>query len=311
MTRAFADRIRTVAATVAVAITAAVMAHAAPQQVIRSGVDLVSLNVTVMESEHFVGGLDLGKFAVFEDGVKQDVTFFTSERQPIALSILLDSSTSMDTKITTAQEAAIGFANRLGPNDVAQVIDFDSRPTVVQSFTNDRAMLEKAIRATKAGGSTSLYNAIYIALSELKKIRAESVAQIRRQAIVVLSDGEDTSSLVEYDQVLDAAKRSEVLIYCIGLKSKSDFPTKGFNEADFVMRTLSQETGGRVFFVEQLPQLPAVYQAIADELVSQYTLGYTPKNPKRDGAWRTVVVQVDRPDTTVRTKRGYFAPSLQ
>lgn len=296
----------------ALTLAAATLAFArAPQQVIRSGVDLVSLNVTVMDGEHFVGGLDQAAFSVFEDGVKQDVTFFTSERQPIALSILLDSSTSMDSKLKTAQEAAIGFASRLGPNDVAQIIDFDSRPTVIQSFTNDRALLEKAIRGTKAGGSTSLYNAIYIALSELKKIRAESLAQVRRQAIVVLSDGEDTSSLVEYEQVLDAAKRSEVLIYCIGLKSKTDFPTKGFNEADFVMRTLSQETGGRVFFVEMLPQLASVYQTIADELVSQYTIGYTPKNPKRDGAWRTVVVQVNRPDVSVRTKRGYFAPVLQ
>lgn len=295
----------------AIALSTVALTHAAPQQVIRSGVDLVSLNVTVMDGEHFVGGLPQEKFSIFEDGIKQDVSFFTSERQPIALSILLDSSTSMDTKLKTAQEAAIGFASRLGPQDVAQIIDFDSRPNVVQSFTNDRALLEAAIRKTTAGGSTSLYNAIYIALSELKKIRAESLAQVRRQAIVVLSDGEDTSSLVEYDAVLDAAKRSEVLIYCIGLKSRNDFPTKGFNEADFVMRTLAQETGGRAFFVELLPQLATIYQTIADELVSQYTIGYSPKNPKRDGAWRTVVVRVDQPDAVVRTKRGYFAPTIQ
>lgn len=302
---------RTALVGLALAVCAVMLVRTAPQQVIRSGVDLVSLNVTVTEGEHFVGGLPQTAFSVFEDGVKQDVSFFTSERQPIALSILLDSSSSMDSKIKTAQEAAIGFANRLGPNDVAQVIDFDSRPTVVQGFTNDRALLETAIRKTTPGGSTSLYNAIYIALAELKKIRAESLAQVRRQAIVVLSDGEDTSSLVEYESVLDAAKRSEVLIYCIGLKSKTDFPTKGFNEADFVMRTLSQETGGRAFFVELLPQLATVYQTIADELVSQYTIGYTPKNPKRDGAWRTVVVQVASPDAVARTKRGYFAPTIQ
>lgn len=293
------------------AASAFAFTSAPPQQVIRTGVDLVSLNVTVIEGDHFVGGLEQGKFSVFEDGVKQDISFFTSERQPIALSILLDSSTSMEAKLKTAQEAAIGFASRLDPQDVAQVIDFDSRPTVIQGFTNDRALLETAIRKTKAGGSTSLYNAVYIALSELKKIRAESVAQVRRQAIAVLSDGEDTSSLVEYDAVLTAAKRSDVLIYCIGLKAKTDFPTKGFNEADFVMRTLAQETGGRAFFVEQLPQLANVYQTIADELVSQYTIGYSPKNPKRDGAWRTVVVQVDHPDAAVRTKRGYFAPAIQ
>ncbi len=298
-------------AALALALSAGALAAAAPQQVIRSGVDLVSLNVTVTVDDHFLGGLGQDTFSVFEDGVKQDISFFTSERQPIALSILLDSSTSMEEKLKTAQEAAVGFASRLGPRDVAQVIDFDSRPRVIQGFTNDRTLLEQAIRNTTAGGSTSLYNAIYIALSELKKVRAESISQVRRQAIVVLSDGEDTSSLVEYDAVLDAAKRSEVLIYCIGLKSKTDFPTKGFNEADFVLRTLSQETGGRVFFVEQLPQLTTVYQAIADELVSQYTIGYKPKIPKRDGAWRTIVVQVDNPDAVVRTKRGYFAPTIQ
>jgi Ca-activated chloride channel family protein len=298
-------------AALALSACAGALVLAAPQQVIRSNVDLVSLNVTVTNGDAFVGGLAESKFAVFEDGVKQDIAFFTSERQPIALSILLDSSTSMDQKLKTAQEAAVGFASRLAPQDVAQVIDFDSRPTVAQGFTNDRTLLEQAIRKTTAGGSTSLYNAIYIALSELKKVRAESTAQLRRQAIVVLSDGEDTSSLVEYDAVLEAAKRSDVLIYCIGLKSKTDFPTKGFNEADFVMRTLAQETGGRAFFVELLSQLSGVYQAIADELVSQYTIGYNPKNPKRDGAWRTIVVQVDHADAVVRTKRGYFAPTIQ
>lgn len=298
-------------APLALALTASALVVAAPQQVIRSSIDLVSLNVTVTQGDHFVGGLDQGKFLIFEDGVKQDISFFTSERQPIALSILIDSSTSMDQKLRTAQEAAVGFVRRLGPQDVAQVIDFDSRPNVVQGFTGDHALLEQAIKKPTPGGSTSLYNAIYIALAELKKIRAESLAQVRRQAIVVLSDGEDTSSLVEYDAVLDSAKRSEVLVYCIGLKSKNDFPTKGFNEADFVMRTLSQETGGRVFFVEQLPQLSTVYQTIADELISQYTIGYSPKNPKRDGAWRTIVVQVDHPEAAARTKRGYFAPTIQ
>jgi Ca-activated chloride channel family protein len=286
------------------------VAAGAVQQVIRSGVDIVSLTVTVTEEEHFVTGLEQAKFQVFEDGSLQDISFFASQRQPIALSLLIDSSTSMEAKLTVAQEAAVGFAKRLGTQDVAQVIDFDSRPTVSQTFTSDTALLEQAIRKTTPGGSTSLYNAIYIALSELKKIRAESLAQVRRQAIVLLSDGEDTSSLVEYEAVLDSAKRSEVLIYCIGLKSKTDFPTKGFNEADFVMRTLSSETGGRVFFVDQLTQLPTVYQTIADELMSQYTIGYSPKNPKRDGAWRTVVVRVDHPNAVVRTKRGYFAPTM-
>lgn len=302
-----------VALTFATALGAAIrfMPIAAAQQVIRSGVDLVSLNVTVTSGESFVSGLKQDKFQVFEDGAAQEISFFSADRQPIALSILIDSSTSMDQKLTVAQEAAIGFVKRLGEKDVAQIIDFDSEQRVLQTFTSDHAALEKAIRSTTAGGSTKLYNALYVALVELKKVKAQSVDEVRRQAIVVLSDGEDTASAVDYDYVLDAAKRSEVLIYCIGLKSRTDSPTKGFKEADFVLRTLSQETGGRVFFVELLPQLAAVYQTIADELVSQYTIGYSSKNPKRDGAWRTVRVIVDAPDAVARTKPGYYAASVK
>lgn len=306
MTRAAGAAVSLIAALAAPAV---VLAGA--QQVIRSGVDLVSLNVTVLNGDALVPGLDKSKFRVFEDGVQQDVDFFTAERQPIALSILIDSSTSMDQKMTVAQEAAIGFVKRLGPVDTAQVIDFDNQQRILQTFTNDQAALEKAIRTTSAGGSTKLYNALYVAMVELKKVRAESVSDIRRQAIVVLSDGEDTASAVDYDYVLDAAKRSESLIYCIGLKSRTDSPTKGFNEADFVLRTLAQETGGRVFFVDDLPQLANVYQTIADELVSQYTIGYSSKNPKRDGAWRTVRVLVDVPDAVARTKPGYYAPTIK
>jgi len=258
-----------------------------------------------------VSGLGRDDFQIFEDGVPQDITLFSAERQPIALSILLDSSTSMDTKLAVAQEAAIGFARRLGPRDLAEVIDFDNHERILQEFTADHAALEKAIRQTAAGGSTSLYDALYIALRDLGRQRAGWDDQLRRQAVVVLSDGEDTASAIDYDYVLDAAKRSEVLIYCIGLKSRTDAPTKGFKEADFVLRTLSQETGGRVFFVELLPQLAAVYQTIADELVSQYTIGYSSKNPKRDGAWRTVRVMVDAPDAVARTKPGYYAPSIK
>jgi Ca-activated chloride channel family protein len=297
--------------TLVAGVVAVRFAPIAAQQVIRSGVDLVSLNVTVTNGDLFVSGLKQDKFQVFEDGAAQEVTFFSAERQPVALSILIDSSTSMDQKLTVAQEAAIGFVKRLGSKDVAQIIDFDSEQRIVQSFTNDHAALEKAIRTTASGGSTKLYNALYVALVELKRSKAQSLDEVRRQAIVVLSDGEDTASAVDYEYVLDAAKRSEVIIYCIGLKSRTDSPTKGFKEADFVLRTLSQETGGRVFFVELLPQLAAVYQTIADELVSQYTIGYSSRNPKRDGAWRTVRVVVDSPDAVARTKPGYYAASVK
>ena len=278
-------------------------------QIFRVGTDVVSLNVTVTEGETLIPGLEQARFSVYEDGVQQQIAYFSRTPQPIALSLLIDTSTSMEHKLVVAQEAAIGFARRLNPTDAAQVIDFDSRHEILQTFTADRVLLERAIRRTQVGGSTSLYNAIYVALSELKRARAATPDQLRRQAIVVLSDGEDTSSLIAYEDVLESAKRSETAVYSIGLRSKQDRPTRGFNEAEFVLRSLSQETGGRVFFVEDIAQLPGIYQQIADELANQYSIGYSSKNPKRDGAWRAIVVKVDRPNTYARTKRGYFAPT--
>ena len=275
----------------------------------RSAVDIVSLNVTVTgPNNRFVTDLAQEDFEVYEDGVQQEVTFFTRTELPIALALLLDTSASMDQKMDTAQQAAIGFARRLGPGDRAEVIDFDSRVEILQPFSNDAQAVERAILRTAAGGSTSLYNAIYISLKELLKIRAESEDDVRRQAIVVLSDGEDTSSLVGFEEVLDLAKRSETIIYTIGIRSREDDRARGFKEAEFVLRQLAQETGGRAFFPGEVVELPEIYTLISDELASQYSIGYTSSNPRRDGAWRRIIVRVDRPDTVARTKQGYYGP---
>ncbi len=301
-----------VAAPLAVARAQQTTTPTQPQAPFRAGVEVVSLNVIVTDGNgHYVTDLNGQDFQVYEDGVKQDVTFFTRTNLPIALAILLDTSASMENKLPTAQEAAIGFAKRLRQQDMAEVIDFDSRAVVLQDFTNNAAQLEQAIRKTSAGGSTSLYNAIYIALKDLKKVVAKNIDEIRRQAIVVLSDGEDTSSLLPFEEVLDLAKRSETAIYTIGLRSNEGpaSTTKGFKEAEFVLRQFAQETGGRSFFPNLVSELNGVYGQISDELSSQYTVGYTSKNAKRDGAWRRVVVRIDRPETMARTKLGYFAPT--
>ena len=277
----------------------------------RAGIDIVSLNVTVTDaSNHYVTDLAENEFSVFEDGVKQNITFFSRRQQPIALSLLLDTSASMEQHLTTLQVAASNFVRRLKPNDIAQVIDFDSRVEIRQAFTGNLPELEAAIGKTSAGGSTSLHNAIYIALKELKKVKAVSEEDVRRQALVVFSDGEDTSSLISFDEVLDLAKRSETAIYTIALRGV-DTQTKGFREAEFVMRQLAQETGGRSFFPAKIEELTAVYAQIADELASQYTIGYTSKNGRRDGAFRRIVVQTTRQGMTPRTKKGYFAPTAR
>jgi Ca-activated chloride channel homolog len=292
---------------------AVIAQQATPQDraAFRAGVDVVSLNVTVTDATNrYITDLEQPDFSVFEDGVKQEMTFFNRRQQPIALSLLLDSSASMEDKLPMLQTAAVSFVKRLKSNDIAQVIDFDSRVEIRQPFTGNLGELEQAINRTAPGGSTSLHNAIYIALKELRKIKAVSEEDVRRQALIVFSDGEDTSSLISFDEVLDLAKRSETAVYTIALRG-ADSQSKGFREAEFVMRQLAQETGGRAFFPAKIEDLTSTYAQIADELASQYTLGYMPKNAKRDGAWRRIVVQTARANVTPRTKRGYFAPTAR
>ena len=278
-------------------------------QIFRAGVELVSLNVTVTDAQgRYITDLGQADFSVFEDGAKQELSFFNRTNLPIALSLLIDSSASMEQRMEHAQEAAIGFARRIRAQDLAQVVDFDSRVEIKLGFTNKIEELESAIRTTSAGGSTALHNAVYISLKELAKVKAKNPDEIRRQAIVVLSDGEDTSSLVSFEEVLELAKRSETAIYTIGLQPRETTALRGFREAEFVLRQLAQETGGRAFFAQKIEDLKDVYAKIADELSSQYSMGYASKNAKRDGAFRRLVVQVDRPNTTARTKRGYYGP---
>ena len=279
-----------------------------PTPAFRAGVDVVSLNVTVSDLDgRFITNLDQTNFQVYEDGVQQNVTFFTRTQLPIALAMLIDTSASMDENMAIAQEAAIGFSQRLRPEDLAEIVDFDSRVNILQTFTNDAVELEQAIQQTSAGGSTSLYNAIYISLRELSKAPLRR-ADVRREAIIVLSDGEDTSSLVTFDEVLEQAKRSETAIYSIGLQSDDSRSRVGFREADFVLRQLAQETGGRAFFPNEVDELPKIYQEISDELSSQYSVGYISGNPLRNGQWRRIVVRVDRESIEARAKQGYYAP---
>jgi len=287
------------------------VALAAQQQPkLRSGVELVSLNVSVTDGGgKYVTDLEQGDFEVFEDGAKQSITFFSRKQQPIALALLLDTSNSMEGRMSTAQEAAVGFAMRLQSDDVAEVIEFSSQVKILQGFTNDAAALEGAIRSTSPDGSTALYNAIYISLKELGKIKARTEDEIRRQAIVVLSDGDDTSSLMPYEEVLDLAKRSETAVYTIGLREQRQGVRQNFREAEYVLRQLAQETGGRSFFPTSVNELPMIYEQISQELSTLYSIAYSSRNPLRNGAWRRIAVRIAKPDMVARTRQGYYGPT--
>ena len=296
---------------VARAVAAGVLAAAAAQQLpsFRAGIDVVSLSVTVTDGAgRYIAGLAPEQFGVYEDGIRQDVSYFNRANVPIALALLLDTSSSMEGKMATAREAAIGFARRLRPQDLGQLIGFATRVEVLQPLTGDQAALERVVRTTAAGGGTALYDAVYIALKELKKVRAATEEDIRRQAIVVFTDGEDTSSLMAYDDLLDLARRSDTAIYTIALRSSVEIAARAYMETDYSLRQLSEQTGGRSFFPAGIGDLAGVYGQIADELASQYVVGFVSKNTRRDGAWRRLSVRVDHPGATARTRTGYFGP---
>ncbi len=271
----------------------------------RVTVDLISLNVTVTDaSSRFVTELLQKDFAVYEDGISQEISVFSREDLPIRLSLLLDTSASMDEKMGFAQEAAVNFIHTMKTDDLTEVMEFGSKQRVLQPFTADTEKLTRAIRMTQAGGTTSLYNALYVALKNMNRRRED----IRRQAIVVLSDGEDTSSLVSFEQVMELTKDTDVVIYTISLRRPNARRGRAFSEAEHVLKKLAEETGGQWFFPNEIQELESVYERISTELKSQYNLGYISNNPKRDGSWRRVVVQTGFPDLIVRTKLGYYAP---
>ena len=279
--------------------------------VFRSGASLVAFNVTVMDGKQFVQGLHPDDFDVFEDGVKQDVRFFEASNIPLDLVLLIDTSSSMRDKMPVVHEAALGFLKTLRPSDRGSVIEFNDGVNVVETLTSDTRALEAAVRKTEAKGGTALNNALYIALKQFGKVAKEG-ADVRRQAIAVLSDGNDTASLLSFDDVLGQARRSGVNVYTIGLKSPyQNLGTDGrryFSESDYAMKTLARETGAQSFFPLQISELKGIYAAIAEELSSQYSLGYAPTNARVDGRFRRIVVRVtSRPELKLRARSGYLA----
>ena len=273
----------------------------------RSRTDLVLLPVTARGADgRVVRDLVAADFRVFENGRPQQIAIFSGDQVPTAISLLLDTSASMRPSLGSAQSAARAIVDRLGPKDVGQVVSFNSTVDIRQDFTADHALLKRAIDTTQADGATALYNAVYIALRALQKQRLAGQVDVWREAIILLSDGEDTMSLLEFDQVLDAARRSQTLIYTIGLQVGSDSLRRRTQDGAFVLRQLADQTGGRTYLVEDIRQLESVYKEIYEAIAASYMLGYVPALDAPGGAWRSVSVAVDRPGVVARTRAGYF-----
>jgi Ca-activated chloride channel homolog len=303
-------------ATCVALLTAAVgmpAALSAQKAVFKTGVEMVPLTVTVTDTKgKYVSGLDGNDFEVFEDGVRQDLAFFASEEVPLDVALLVDTSGSMYADLPMVKAAATGLVGKLRTTDRAIVVDVKDSIRIAQELTSDRDSIAHAIHDVSAGGETAVYDAVYVILRQLERER-RAAAQVRRQAIVLLTDGIDTRSRVTLEDVLDVARRGNVSIYVVTLKSalaqtpRSEQPD-GVLQSDYALNTVTRESGGRLFAPKTARDLPGIYTAIAEELFSQYDLGYMPLRAVGNGDFRRVVVRL-RPQThaLARTRTGYIA----
>jgi len=274
-----------------------------------AGVDQISISVSVTDGhDRHVDGLSEPDFAVLEDGVAQKLSFFTRDPLPLSVALLVDGSGSMEPYLGEAQAAGERFIRRLGPGDLAQVVQFSDQMVVLQDFTADQARLLAAIRGTRASGATALYTALYVTLKQLGS--HGTLEAPRRRAIVLLSDGEDTASLVTDEQVLGQARVADVGVYAIALRPATPRERErlSFMEATHFLDSLARETGAQVLLPGSASELDAAYARVAEELRTQYTLGYVSSNARRDGTWRRIVVRMPaRGELQLRHKLGYRA----
>lgn len=270
-----------------------------------TGVALVALDVCVKSRDGgFVRSLQPGDFLVLEDRIPQTLEFFEADgRLPLSVVLLVDASTSMaGSKLARAKQAATAFLDRLGDADLVEVLAFNQIVDRRLALSTDRAAAASAIAELRAGGQTGLWEALVVALRDLQ--RAEPHGDERRQVILVLSDGEDTSSRLAFEDVLDEIRRSGVLVYGISLSADDD-PHARPPSSD--LARLAHDTGGRGIVVRDPATLTPVYEEIAVELRNLYRLGYIPSATTADGAWRRIAIQLRDRSLHVRTRAGYYA----
>jgi Ca-activated chloride channel family protein len=243
----------------------------------------------------FVTGLAREDFRVREDGVEQKILEFYAEDRPMTLALVLDTSGSMRDSMEELHRGAESFVDTLREQDRALVIAFDDKVFLLQDLTSSQEALKESITSTEAIGATALYDALHAAYRKLRGIDG-------RKAIILLSDGDDTSSQFGFERVLEEAKSESVIIYGIGLGS--GLPGGAYRN---VVKEFSEQTGGRAFFPNKASELTDVYQKIADELRKQYYLTYSTANTKWDGRFIPVEVDSTRGKLKVRARKGYFA----
>lgn len=271
--------------------------------------DVVGLSVSVTDDRsRFVGDLREDDFTVLEDGVPQKLFLFEREDVPISLVLMIDASASMHEPLRAAQDAALRLVRTLGPRDRVQVVAFADRTWLAEDFTAEQPAIERAIRGIHASGFTALRNALYDVLRRAARLRRSG--ELRRIAVVLLSDGADTQSLVTEDDVLELARGSDVTIHAIGLRPRR-LPRESrllFAQAGHFLASVARATGGEVCLPSSSAELDAFYDRIAETFRTQYVLGYVPSDARRERGWRRIQVRVSgRPGLAARHRPGYYA----
>ena len=262
---------------------------------------IVVMNATITDaSGKAVSGLTQKQFRVFEDGVEHEIVTFETEETPFAAVILLDTSGSMEQRVSLARAAAIQFLDGLRSGDSTAIYNFDSKVEMVQDFSSNRDLREQ-VYDLKANGMTVLNDAIYKAAEVLSK-RPE-----KRRAIIVLSDGADTMSKVSTDKALKAALSVNATIYAVDMSSLELKPSDRAQNKG-ALTNFAEKTGGRYVATPGGVAMREAFKRIVAELSEQYTIAYSPTNIKKDGKWRAIELRVSRPNLTIRTRKGYNAP---
>ena len=281
-----------------------------PGKVIRSDVDLALVNVTVTDPyNRLVTGLEQDNFRVFEDTLEQEIVSFSSEDVPISIGVIFDFSGSMSNKVDKAREAALQFFKTANPQDEFFLVSFNERAELTSTFTNSVEDLQSRMLLTSPKGRTALLDAIYLGLSQMRG------AHNAKRALLILSDGGDNHSRYNESDIKRLVKEADTQLYAIGIYDPLGYRNRTPEELNgpSLLAEITELTGGRVFAVEHLNDLPDIASKIGMELRNQYVLGYKPSNHTHDARWRKIKVKLRAPKglppLTVYSKTGYYAPA--
>jgi Ca-activated chloride channel homolog len=299
---------RSIAGVIAILCPLLTLAQAPSLPELRVDVNLVLLWATVTDGAHHdVPNLVKKDFRVWEDKIEQHVEYFSAERVPVSVGIIFDASRSMRYELTAARQAAARLLESGNPNNEYFLVQFNDSPRLIQDFTNEVATMKQLLSAAEANGNTSLYDAVYLGLEKVTRGRHS------RKVLVLITDGEDNNSRYSLSAVRQFAAERDVTIYAIGLVNRGEWHFPGFSPQS-KLKKLSEITGGTAFFPDTAKDLDDIFVRIGIDLKNQYVLGYRSLNLSRDGKWRKIRVEIDKPkDLTslhVLAKKGYYAATI-